>query len=219
MSGYRYGIFKIIATCNQCGKPVVVNGPSTAPPCPSCGSAVPISPENWAEIVGDYVRDYDDFEPGSGTDGTMMAGDLTIKYSCIRLPPPDPACPDCETNWEVESVRNGADGMLKCTSCGRETPVFPAPGWLTKVVPSALQIFFGERATGSGDDASSAPGSAEPVALACPKCGGGLVATAKSERMMKCGYCGVDVYLPDPVWQRLHPATKAKYWMVRFSNG
>jgi len=147
----------------------------------------------------------------------MMSGNLTVKYSCVRLPPPDPACPKCETGWDIASVRNGTDGLLTCAKCGHTTPVFPAPPWLVGVVPQTRQVFFAER-----DGAPSAPGAeageARPVALSCPQCGGGLLVTGDSERMMPCKYCGVDVYLPDAVWLKLHPAKVAKYWMIRFEG-
>jgi ribosomal protein S27E len=213
----RYGIFKVIATCTHCGNPVVVNGPMTAPKCPSCRKELELSPDIWSEIIGDYVEEYEDNEPGSGNEGTMMSGGLTLKYSYIKLPPPDPACPKCEENWDLDTVENGASRMLACSKCGHTTPVFPAPSWLREVVPSAKQIFFAEKESDQPEEGRDA-GEARPIALACPQCGGGLVITADCERTVPCKYCNVDVYLPDGVWLKLHPAKVAKYWMVRFED-
>jgi len=95
--------------CSHCGNPVVTNGPLSRTACPSCLQTVTLPPDLWGGIIGDYLADYDKLEPGSGTDGTLMTGDLTVKYSCVRLPPPAPACPTCEENWDLESVENGAD--------------------------------------------------------------------------------------------------------------
>lgn len=213
----RYGIFKVIATCTHCGNPVVVNGPMTAPKCPSCRKDLELSPDIWSEIIGDYVEEYEDTESGSGNEGTMMSGGLTLKYSCVKLPPPDPACPKCEENWDLDSVENGADRMLSCSKCGHATPVFPAPSWLSEVVPSARQIFFAEKEADQSEEGKET-GEERPIALACPQCGGGLVITADCERTVPCKYCNVDVYLPDGVWLKLHPAKVANYWMVRFEG-
>lgn len=105
--------------------------------------------------------------------------------------------------------------MLVCLKCGRKTPTFPAPSWLQELVPTARQVFFAERDSEPSRNDSEKD---KPVALSCPKCGGGLVVTADCERTTPCRYCGVDVYLPDGVWQKLHPAKVAKYWMVRFQD-
>jgi ribosomal protein S27E len=217
----RYGMFKVIATCTQCGNPVVVNGPLAHPACPSCALELEIPPDSWTSIVGDLLEDYDELEGGEGHECTLMSGALTIKYSYARLPPPDPACPTCQENWPLETVKTGDDGQIKCTKCGRAGEVFPAPAWLRMAVPEARQIFFGEREERSG--AGGTPVEADqaaikPIALNCPQCAGGLVITKEMERTVPCKYCGIDVYLPDGVWQKLHPARKAKYWMVRFEG-
>jgi len=211
----RYGIFKVMVDCSHCGNPVVTNGPLSRVTCPSCLQTVSLPPDLWSGIIGDYLADYGKFEPGSGTDGTLMTGGLTVKFSCIRLPPPDPACPTCEENWDLKSVENGADRVLVCGKCGRTTPVYPAPSWLSGVVPSAKQVFFADREMQETDAVDK---GARPIALTCPQCGGGIVVTADSDRTIPCKYCGVDVYLPDGVWLKLHPAKVAKFWMVRFEG-
>jgi predicted RNA-binding Zn-ribbon protein involved in translation (DUF1610 family) len=212
----RYGIFKVIATCTSCGNPVVVNGPLTSPRCPSCRQALEIPPETWRGIVGDYVNDYEEIDPGEGHECTMMSGGLTVKYSYVRLPPPDAACTKCEENWDLKAVANGTDGHITCGKCGYKSPVYPAPDWLKQEVPEARQVFFAER--DSDEDDAVVPGNAKPVALACPQCGGGLLITAETDRIAPCKYCGVDVYMPDGIWNKLHPAKIAKYWMVRFEG-
>lgn len=212
----RYGIFKVIATCTSCGNPVVVNGPLAGPSCPSCRKELEIPPDVWESIIGDYIGDYHGTEPGSGNEGTLMSGGLTLRYTSIKLPPPDPACPACEENWDLESVENGANRKMVCGKCGRETDTYPAPSWLRGVVQSAKQIFFAEKESEQSESPMDA--AVKPVALSCPQCGGGLLITAESERTVPCKYCNVDVYLPDGVWLKLHPAKVAKFWMVRFDG-
>jgi ribosomal protein S27E len=108
---------------------------------------------------------------------------------------------------------------MVCSSCGHATPTFPAPHWLKSVVPSASQVFFADREAGgaaAGKEAECDQQAERPIALACPQCGGSLLITAESERTIPCRFCNVDVYLPDGVWLKLHPAKVAKFWLVRF---
>jgi len=212
----RYGIFKVIATCTSCGKPVVVNGPLAGPICPSCRKTLDIPPDIWKSILGSYIGNYGRTSPGEGDEGTIISGGLTIKYSTVRLPPPDPACPTCEENWDLLSVEDGADRRMVCRKCGRKAETYPAPSWLGEVVPQAKQTFFAEREVRR--DENDVDAGIKPVALSCPQCGAGLLITAESERLIPCKYCNVDVYLPDDVWLRLHPSKQAKFWMVRFSG-
>lgn len=216
--GVRYGIFKVMLDCPHCGNPVIVNGPLLKPLCTSCQKRVEIPRDFWVDLLLDYEREYGGLEPGSGSDATVMTGSLTLKYTCVRLPPPDPACPSCEENWDVASLANGTDGEMRCGKCGRTTPVFPAPGWLSDGVPTARQVFFADREPEGADEGGEPAGAVRPIALSCPQCGGGLLITSDSERTVPCRFCNVDVYLPDGVWLRLHPAKTAKFWMVRFEG-
>jgi ribosomal protein S27AE len=213
----RYGIFKVMVTCPHCGNPMPVNGPQRQPICRSCQKEVGIAAETWSGILGDYLKDYKSLEPGSGNNSTIM-GEITLKCTSVKLPPPDAACTKCETNWDLASVKDGTDGTIACKKCGYKSPTFPPPDWLKALVPAARQIFFGERDRSGTPEGVPDPNAAaaKPIALACPQCGGGLLITAQTERTLPCTYCKVDVFLPDAVWLKLHPAKEAKFWLVRF---
>ena len=213
----RYGIFKVIATCPHCGNPVPVNGPQCKPVCQSCQKEVLINVQTWHDILEEYLKDYGSLEPGNGNNSTIM-GELTLKCKSIKLPPPDPACPKCETNWELSEIPDGTNGVITCKNCGHKSPTFPPPDWLHSSVPSVRQIFFGERDAGDAPDNAINPNanSDKPIALACPQCNGSLLITAQTERTLRCKYCNVDVFLPDALWLKLHPAKEAKFWLVRF---
>lgn len=214
-----YGIFKVIATCTHCGNPIPVNGPQSQPICPSCQKQVEISAQTWHEILGEYLNDYNDLASGSGNNATII-GELTLQYTSIKLPPPEPACPKCETNWDLAAVPNGTDGVITCKNCGYSSPTFPPPAWLNIGTPTAKQIFFGEHDTSDMSDSTVDPkaDTTKPIALACPQCSGSLLVTAQTERTLRCKYCNVDVFLPDALWLKLHPAKEAKFWLVRFQQ-
>jgi uncharacterized protein YbaR (Trm112 family) len=182
---------------------------------------VQLAPKTWASLIEDLEKEYPKLQPGTGSDATMMTGGGTFEYSYLRMPPPKPACPTCEAEWAFEDVPTGTSGSMFCHQCGRATPTYPAPDWLKAVIPTATQVFFGdgpEGGTGGQTSLSPDEASSQPIALACPQCAGGLMITAQTERTTRCNYCSVDVYLPDGVWNKLHPAKVAKYWLVRFEG-
>jgi len=214
----RYGIFKVMTSCPHCGNPVIVNGPMTEPACGSCQQKVAVDDDLWKELVGSYLEEYDELEPGEGKEGSIDTGSMELKFTYVRLPPPTPACPDCETEWDLDEVQTGFDGEVTCKQCGRTTSSFPAPGWFKGLFPAATQIFFGEReAGGATGDAPGMDGSGA-IALSCPKCGASLPIGPDTDRTTTCKYCEADVYLPDGVWLRLRPAKVAKFWLVRFED-
>jgi hypothetical protein len=98
-------------------------------------------------------------------------------------------------------------------------PTFPAPAWLKEQLPTAVQI-FGADAEIAGEEAGLAVALGErqvqPVAMACPSCGGGLTFTERSERTTACKYCGVSVFIPDALWLELHPAKTMERWTLTY---
>ncbi|MBN1439708.1 MAG: hypothetical protein JW929_09885 [Anaerolineales bacterium] len=213
----RFGIFQVIADCPHCGNPAPFNGPLRRLACPSCRKEIAIAPRTWHDLLGEYLNGYADLEPGGGNTSTVM-GELTLKCKSVKLPPPDPACPTCQTNWVLSGIPDGTDGVITCKQCGRTSPTFPPPDWLREGVPAAKQIFFAERESEGrpGQAADEAAQSRKPIALACPQCGGNLQVTAQDARIVRCKYCKADVFLPDALWGALHPAKDAKFWLVRF---
>ena len=49
--------------------------------------------------------------------------------------------------------------------------------------------------------------------MTCGQCGGTLEIDG-STRKVGCSFCGADVFIPDDVWVRLHPASTARRWFV-----
>jgi hypothetical protein len=87
-------------------------------------------------------------------------------------------------------------------------------------VPTAVQIYAVDPGAGAAG-AGAAPhveDAARPVVMACPHCGGALRLSGESERLVPCQFCKADVYLPDDLWRRLHPAKTVREWFVRFEG-
>jgi ribosomal protein S27AE len=56
------------------------------------------------------------------------------------------------------------------------------------------------------------------VSLTCPSCAAALTLSDKSDRLIKCGYCGIETYLPDDLWRRLHPRTVSSPFYVELTG-
>lgn len=214
----RYMLFKVQTACSHCGNPLVINGPARSPVCSACQNTVRVGPGLWQSIMEDIEKNPSSLKKGEGYSSTLMSGGFTFKIDYSRS---TPICADCKTEWDLDSVADGTDGFFTCTKCGHKSVTYPAPDWLKSVIPTAMQVFFGEREeSGTKGDTPLKPDqeAVRPVVLTCPQCGGSLKITAQNERTTPCSYCGVDVYLPDALWLKLHPIRTAKSWIVRFSG-
>jgi len=196
----------------------MVNGPLKAPLCNSCNGVVRLKPGLWSSILGDAEKASLTMPAGEGINSTLMTGGFSLEVSYINA---KFSCTDCEQAWDLDAVATGTDGTFKCTKCDHESVTYPAPAWLIEVIPTATQIFFGERELSAAEGqvvADPNDASEKPIVFSCPQCAGALKLTKSSERTVTCSYCEADVYLPDGLWAKLHPVKKAKHWCVRFEG-
>ncbi|MEN8208797.1 MAG: hypothetical protein ABFR50_06065, partial [Candidatus Fermentibacteria bacterium] len=110
--------------------------------------------------------------------------------------------------------------IIKCSKCSTEYHLFPAPDWLLKKVPSARFVITQQPPPGvnGAENVKIDEHSTKPIVMSCPQCAGALSVSARSERIMECGYCNSEVYVPDAVWTRLHPVRKTEEWFVCFEG-
>ncbi|MFO7627433.1 MAG: hypothetical protein R6V62_09265 [Candidatus Fermentibacteraceae bacterium] len=207
----RYACIEISTTCDSCGQPFPLNGPYTVFTCLACLEEKKVPPDTVGGLINDFEDEYEGLLDGQGSGGTLMSGSGTYKYGLWRLPP---RCPKCKKVLPLPGSSGPA--LIACTKCGESYHYFPAPDWLMRAVPSAV---FCITAQPPPDDGGREPlvvndASATPVVMSCPKCAGALSVTTGNERVMKCAYCGSEVYVPDAVWTRLHPVRKTLEWFV-----
>jgi predicted RNA-binding Zn-ribbon protein involved in translation (DUF1610 family)/uncharacterized protein YbaR (Trm112 family) len=161
----------------------------------------------------------------------------------VNGPQRDLHCPDCTRDsriddkiWQhldcaddTEANREYATGGLTysgnrmiwrkadpaCQACGASISLVSPPAWLKAMAPSLVQLYAAEREV----EAAAGPlEGAAPIVFPCPQCGGALKVTGETSRVMRCVYCGVDAFLPDPLWLRLHPRKQIKPWFLRFEG-
>lgn len=203
----RYAAVEVITTCPKCKSGVPLNGPMTHLQCPACLSEFSVSPDFWDLLEEPYKS----FHSGGGA--------LVINFKTdFRWQAATPKCAHCHAELPVQDSPVGSVTPIRCSACGQPTSTFPAPAWLRDVVPKAAQLYRAERAR--DDDAPQValpnPEAPAPVVMSCPQCGGALTVTAEMERIIRCSYCQVEVFLPDALWKRLHPVKTASVWYVRY---
>jgi len=89
------------------------------------------------------------------------------------------------------------------------------------VLPGALQIFGGEPAIAEREGGlvlEVDQSAVKAIAMACPQCSGGLLVRHTDDRVITCRYCNTDLFLPDELWRRLHPAKTLCAWTLTYTG-
>ena len=211
----RFACIRTNTTCDSCGQPVPMNGPCTSFTCSSCNAVKTVPPDVLGGIINDFEDEYDGLSDGQGSGGTLMCGSGTYRYRLLKLPP---RCSGC--GMLLPPPYPAGSARIGCPGCGRLHHLFPAPDWMKRIVPSAVFCLTGQPAPDDGgvEPPVEQDASQTPVVMSCPKCAGTLSVTTGNERIMKCGYCGSEVYIPDAVWTRLHPVRKSVEWFLGLSG-
>ena len=209
----RYGFFEIRTTCGSCGQPVPVNGPFLEVTCTSCFNKVDIPAEIFAGFLNDFEEEYDGLSEREGSGGTLMSGSGTYKYGYWKL---EPECSSCKKPLSLPD----SGGAVSC-QCGVTYQMYKAPEWLSGKVPSVMRCISREAPV---QESSAEPGtvmgsgSAKPIVMSCPQCSGALSISSENQRIMSCQYCDSEVFIPDPVWKRLHPVKTVEGWYACFQG-
>ncbi|MBN1435341.1 hypothetical protein JW921_11310 [Candidatus Fermentibacterales bacterium] len=207
----RFACLEVRIACGSCGQSIPINGPYRRVTCSACFNETPVPPDILAGFLNDFEEEYEGLQQGQGQGGTLMSGSGTYKYGYWRIPL---RCSSCKKLLRVPSGTQTE--VIRCENCGATYHAFPAPEWLKKEVPSAVVCVTPGPPPG---EAGQEPlrmdeGSSQLIVMSCPKCGGALEVSSKSERIMSCQYCSCEVYVPDEVWARLHPVRVAEEWFV-----
>ncbi|TFG64393.1 MAG: hypothetical protein E4H36_03125 [Spirochaetales bacterium] len=212
----RFGCFSIRTVCRSCGLPVPVNGPVLTLACTECFDEMRLTPDTLAGFMNDFEEEYEGLSEGEGRSGTLMGGDGTFNYTYHRI---SPRCGSCGKSLEISSPAENS--AFRCGGCGKLYHVAAVPEEYAKEVPSARFSItpepLPESAAGKADE-NNGKKPEKPVVMACPQCGVALSLTAAAGRITGCRYCGAEVYVPDPVWLRLHPVKTAEDWIVWFEG-
>jgi hypothetical protein len=191
--------------CAHCAQPIPVNGPARQVQCGACLHDTRLP--DLAEVLHTASRGYE-------TLGSRYGYDLFSSR--------DSQCVGCGTSVEIDTYLSAnAPGLVPCPKCAVGVPIAPAPDWLREALPNVAWVFGGSvRSLPPAAAAALDVGQheVEPIAMACPQCGGGLTITQDDERTVACRFCSVNVFLPDELWRRLHPVPTMRTWTVTWSG-
>jgi len=205
-----YAALELGIRCPKCDNPVPLNGPWQEVHCDHCQADVEVPNDFWESILNDALREVKyELQEGEGQNSTIF-GHFNVMFMYGRL---HARCERCKTQIDVAAdIREPY--VFQCPKCGCETPVGPVPSWFVEQVPAARAII---NATTSAGGEEKGPLTGQLVVFNCPKCGGALDVDGK-DRVLSCKYCGVNVYLPDDLWLRMHPAKSKERWFLAFDE-
>lgn len=214
----RYGAFTYRTQCRHCGQPLPVLFPAEEASCAHCLKTSPLAEESFSELLYAFDDNHPYLFEAKPHPETRTFRGLPVSTTARRVD--KPLCDKCNAPLPTDRIADGETRDVFCASCGDAASTAEVPAWLSKLVPQARQIFSVDPGAGTaeGPRAEADAQAARPIVMACPQCGGTLRVTSDTARLLPCQFCSTDVYLPDPVWARLHPAKTVREWFVRFEG-
>jgi Zn finger protein HypA/HybF involved in hydrogenase expression len=211
MNETPFGTIKAMTDCSHCGSPVMLNGPLLKVNCTSCQNSLNFSVKFWNGMVSDLEELVYTQKPGSIQKTTIMTEGYTFKVTLSRE---IPECSKCKTDLSMMTVAPNSNSIF-CGKCGTENEISKPPKWFR--TSSAKQIIGGvKESKGRADQATL--NQMTPIAMQCPNCASSLKISQEVKRVTACEYCQSEFYIPDPIWNRLHPVKVAKNWGIRFEG-
>ncbi|HVV85432.1 MAG TPA: hypothetical protein VHE35_20375 [Kofleriaceae bacterium] len=194
--------------CAGCGQPLPLNACAEQITCGGCSRVTALDDGRWRSLLEDCVDEVGDLQPGEGMNRTIMTGAATYQ---LMFGNQEPRCGACKTAVPDAAAELAPRGFTMCVGCGQRISLRAAPAALAAL---GVQLVVGEDADQlPGGHGGAAPAAPAPVMLYCPQCQAPLSVDG-SARMVRCQYCSGDVYLPDPVWARLHPVKQVARWYL-----
>lgn len=211
-----WAALKIRIDCPECGGAVMVDSPLPSVTCGECHATIPLKDKEgtslWPWVFHNAFRSKG--RQGNFVNENLLDTSAAVPFVYLASHRGSmPQCPACDAWMDLDGVPDGTDGTVPCPSCGAEHPTWPAryadeDGDVTEV-----QVFLAPpQGSEPGPDEREPP---TPVVFACANCGANLKIGAESKRILTCEYCSTDQYLPNDLWNHLHPVRQRRAFMVR----
>ncbi len=210
-------LIELRGQCSGCGNPLPINALVPQVACPVCQRITPFGAEIWNTLLEDAISETRGLAVGEGRNTTLMTGVGTFQLQYGRL---EPRCEACKTDVAMRFVHTHASrGFVACVGCGRWLSARALPPGLDSIVFKRVQYVIGEDTSqfSTGEPGLQTPAGTEPVIFQCPQCGGALRVDG-STRTVPCEYCRSNLYLPDDLWNRLHPVKTVQRWFLWYND-
>ena len=180
--------------------------------CTACGKNNRFPQDEWQGVLEDAIKEAPGFDLGAGQPSTIMRGSYTYNLMYGRQ---DPRCPKCKTGIDIGKLDEySKSGETTCSKCSNQIFIRKPDEFISTSFPQVKFLAGEDNDQLSANTApGSLPSSVKPVLFTCPSCAGNL-AIDGSERMVTCKFCSSQIYLPDDLWFRLHPATEVARWYM-----
>ncbi len=188
--------------CPECGCPVPLNGLWLSYHCDNCQADGGLTQGYWIETVKELAADLHEMKARPQRMTVFDEYGTNILFCKTK-----PRCPHCKA--EYQEMEGRAESSFECASCDKPATLMPAPEWLCRALPK-IQVLCNAAARSAPRES---PEASKPVVFSCLQCGGALKVDGSS-RILTCSYCDADNYIPDPLWLRLHPATRMTKWFI-----
>ncbi len=181
--------------------------------CHSCQNMNEFPYEYWKKsILESALNDYAELKEGEGQNQTVMTGEYTFQ---IMYGVQKPRCGKCKTNISTERFAEYAkSGRAVCEKCANEISVRTLPEKL-KNDSGNISFLIGEDSDmfTTNRESLRTPDAVKPILFTCPSCAGNLKVDG-TDRIVTCNFCNSQIYLPDDLWFRLHPAKVVQRWYL-----
>ncbi len=204
--------FELKTTCKHCSSPIMLNAFTEKILCPSCNKYNNFPQDEWHNLLEDAVKEAPDFNIGEGQPSTIMRGEYNYSLTYGRQ---DPRCPKCKTGIDITKFEEySSTGNVKCAKCSNEIFVRKPSELVAECFPQ-VQFLAGEDEDQLviNQESGKLPATAKPILFTCPSCAGNLEVDG-TDRMISCKFCNSQIYLPDDLWFRLHPAKEVDRWYM-----
>lgn len=176
--------------------------------CEACSATIALPDKAWEAMLALY-RDVSDFNltEGKTRGSAVQDGELRI---FVRWGPEHPLCNGCK-----KPLQPGApdETQIRC-DCGRTVSSYLPPRWMARIAPAARRVVG---ALHEGNVPEIEPNSQTiSIVFGCLSCGANLNITASTTRIVRCEYCESEQFLPNAVWQAMHPVKARPAWWVEF---
>jgi hypothetical protein len=206
-------------TCGKCGKPLPMNALTENIVCTQCNHNNNFTIKEWKDLLADLFKEGPTYTENEGTPSTVF-GPKTYKIIYGRQ---NPKFLDTKTYMNIEeAIKGAASGKVVNPETGFAYSIRPLPENFKEVCPNVTYLFCEDFTqlplySGPSEVLDRAP-QGELIPFNCPDCGGALQITG-SERKFKCKFCGIESFVPDETWQKMHPVkTKQRFYFLFDEN-
>jgi|WetSurMetagenome_2_1015567.scaffolds.fasta_scaffold04823_6 hypothetical protein len=200
--------FEIQVTCPGCNTSHPVSSLLANESCENCGKELIMNnliQQTFDSENVDRLKLMNGFLTGTinTLNNSAALGTISqIKMICWSHPA---NCELCRTRLDESDIRDSIANKkpIYCKKCNHPMPVRPADNEIKQFHPKAIGVINDSRGYDVNPDVVES--KSQTIVFSCMTCGAGLKLDKHSERLMKCTYCDNENYLPDAIWNRLHP--------------